>query len=57
MRVNVENEGDWVVHQPTRPDAVLNPGTSTSFEVVVDVPTTPVPMTQDQPSRRHRVKT
>lgn len=38
MRVNVENEGEWVVHQPTRPDAVLNPGTSTSFEVVVDVP-------------------
>ncbi len=38
MRVAVENEGNWVVHQPTRPNAVLNAGTSTTFEVVIDVP-------------------
>ncbi len=40
MRVDVENEGAWTVHQPIRPDAVLNPGTSTTFEVMVDVPST-----------------
>ena len=38
MRVDVENAGAWNVQQPTRPDAVLNSGTSTTFEVVVDVP-------------------
>ena len=38
MRVDVENSGAWTVHQPTRPDAVLNSGTTTTFEVVVDVP-------------------
>lgn len=38
MRVKVDNAGDWIVHQPTRPDAVLNPGASASFEVTVDVP-------------------
>ena len=38
MRVDVENLGTWTVHQPTRPDAVLNPGASTTFEVVIDVP-------------------
>lgn len=40
MRVDVEDEGTWTVHQPTRPDAVLNPGTSTTFEVRVDLPPT-----------------
>ena len=40
MRVDVENAGAWTVHQPTRPDAVLNSGTSTTFEVLVDLPTT-----------------
>lgn len=38
MRANVENQGTWTVHQPSRPDAVLNPGASTTFEVVVEVP-------------------
>ena len=38
MRAEVVNEGTWTVHQPTRPDAVLNPGKSTTFEVVIDVP-------------------
>ena len=38
MRADVENEGTWTVHQPTRPDAVLNAGTSSTFEIVVDVP-------------------
>jgi len=38
MRVDVANAGTWTVHQPTRPDAVLNPGKSTTFEVVIDVP-------------------
>ena len=38
MRVDVENSGMWTVHQPTRPDAVLNAGTSTTFVVHVDVP-------------------
>ena len=40
MRVDVENEGSWTVHQPTRPDAVLNSGTSTTFEVAIDLPIT-----------------
>jgi len=38
MRVEVADEGTWTVHQPTRPDAVLNAGASTTFQVVVDVP-------------------
>ena len=38
MRADVANEGTWTVHQPSRPDAVLNPGKSTTFEVVIDVP-------------------
>jgi len=38
MSVLVENAGQWTVHQPTRPDAVLNSGMSTTFEVVIDVP-------------------
>ena len=38
MSVLVENAGQWVIHQPTRPDAVLNSGTTTTFEVVIDVP-------------------
>ena len=38
MRADVTDEGTWTVHQPTRPDAVLNPGKSTTFEVVIDVP-------------------
>lgn len=38
MRADVDNSGTWTVHQPTRPDAVLNPGATTTFEVVVDVP-------------------
>jgi len=40
MRVNVENEGNWIVHQPTRPNAVLNAGASTKFEVEIEVPQT-----------------
>jgi hypothetical protein len=40
MRVDVENEGSWTVHQPTRPDAVLNSGTSTTFEIAIDLPIT-----------------
>jgi uncharacterized membrane protein len=40
MRVDVEDAGAWIVHQPTRPDAVLNSGTSTTFEVLIDVPIT-----------------
>ncbi len=40
MRVDVENAGSWIVHQPSRPDAVLNSGTSTTFEVLVDLPIT-----------------
>ena len=39
MRVEVDNPGMWTVHQPTRPDAVLNSGGSTTFTVMVDVPT------------------
>ena len=38
MRVDVENPGMWSVHQPTRPDAVLNAGSSTTFVVNIDVP-------------------
>ena len=38
MRVEVDNPGMWTVHQPTRPDAVLNSGGSTTFTVMVDVP-------------------
>lgn len=38
MSVTVEDEGQWVVHQPTRPDAVLNSGMSTTFKVIIDVP-------------------
>ena len=38
MSVLVEDAGQWVVHQPTRPDAVLNSGMSTTFEIVIDVP-------------------
>ena len=38
MRADVANEGTWTVHQPSRPDAVLNPGKNTTFEVVIDVP-------------------
>lgn len=38
MRVDVEGADAWTVHQPTRPDAVLNPGASTTFEVIIDVP-------------------
>ena len=38
MRVDVEDQPGWIVHQPTRPDAVLNPGATTTFEVVVEVP-------------------
>ena len=38
MRVDVEGADAWIVHQPTRPDAVLNPGASTTFEVIIDVP-------------------
>ena len=40
MRVNVEEAGNWVVHQPTRPNAVLNSGTSTTFKITVEVPAT-----------------
>ena len=38
MRVDVENEGNWIVHQPTRPNAVLNSGATTTFEIEIDVP-------------------
>ena len=38
MRADVANEGTWTVHQPTRPDAVLNSGATTTFEIIVDVP-------------------
>ena len=38
MRVDVEQLGGWTVHQPTRPDAVLNPGATTTFEITIDVP-------------------
>ena len=38
MRVEVDNPGMWTVHQPTRPDAVLNSGGSTTFTVMVEVP-------------------
>ncbi|MBR68600.1 MAG: hypothetical protein CMA86_03715 [Euryarchaeota archaeon] len=38
MRVEAEGSSDWVVHQPTRTQAVLNPGMSTTFEIQVDVP-------------------
>ncbi len=38
MRVDVEDQPGWIVHQPTRPDAVLNPGATTTFEVVVEIP-------------------
>ena len=38
MRVDVEQLGEWIVHQPTRPDAVLNPGATTTFEITIDVP-------------------
>ncbi len=40
MRVDVEEEGMWVVEQPTRPNAVLNAGGTTTFEVVVRAPST-----------------
>lgn len=38
MQVIVENEGLWIVHQPTRQNAVLNSGSSTTFTVVIEVP-------------------
>ncbi len=38
MRVLVEGAETWHVHQPTRPDAVLNPGSTTTFEINIDVP-------------------
>jgi len=40
MRVEVEEAGMWVVVQPTRPNAVLNAGTTTTFEVLIRVPAT-----------------
>ncbi len=40
MRVNVENAGNWIVHQPTRPNAVLNAGATTKFEIEIEVPQT-----------------
>lgn len=40
MRVEVEEAGMWVVEQPTRPNAVLNAGTTTTFDVLVRVPST-----------------
>ncbi len=40
MRVQVDEPGNWVVHQPTRPNAVLNSGTSTTFKITVEVPHT-----------------
>ena len=50
MRVDVEDQG-WIVHQPTRPDAVLNPGATTTFEVVVEVPADIEPTNKDLRSR------
>lgn len=40
MRVDVNNLGQWIVDQPTRPSAVLNPGASATFAVTVTSPTT-----------------
>ena len=40
MRVEVEEAGTWIVEQPTRPNAVLNAGGTTTFEVVVRAPST-----------------
>ena len=33
-----ENVGQWIVHQPSRTNAVLNAGTSTSFDVIIEAP-------------------
>ena len=38
MSVETVDAGQWVVHQPTRTNAVLNSGTSTTFDIVIDVP-------------------
>jgi uncharacterized membrane protein len=38
MSVETDDAGQWVVHQPTRTNAVLNSGTSTTFDIVIDVP-------------------
>ena len=40
MRVDVEDQGLWIVHQPTRTNAVLNAGATTTFDIVVEVPET-----------------
>ena len=40
MRVDVTNQGQWSVEQPTRPPAVLNAGASASFTVSVTPPET-----------------
>ena len=33
-----EDVGQWIVHQPSRTNAVLNAGTSTSFDVIIEAP-------------------
>ena len=40
MEVAHGSLGMWTVEQPTRPDAVINPGASTTFSVKITAPTT-----------------
>ena len=40
MHVVVEGSAPWTVHQPERPNAVLNAGGTTTFEITVQVPQT-----------------
>ena len=40
MEVDYEMEGLWQIQQPTRPDAAINPGGSTTFSVQVTAPET-----------------
>ena len=40
MEVTHEAVGLWTIEQPTRPDAVINPGASTTFTVKVTAPET-----------------
>lgn len=40
MEVDYELEGLWQIQQPTRPDAAINPGGSTTFSVQVTAPET-----------------
>ena len=38
MTVEYEPKGMWIVEQPTRPDAVINPGGTTTFTAIITAP-------------------